>query len=40
VAEIDTAVAVVVDAVLDIGGRQKLRLADLARIGADQVALG
>ena len=32
------AVAVVVDAVLDVGGRQKLGLADLAGIGADQVA--
>ena len=32
------AVAVEIDAILDIGRRQKLRLADLAGIGADQVA--
>src|SRR6266487_2410728 len=38
VSEIDTAVAVIIDAVFDIGGRQKLRLADLSRIGADHVA--
>src|SRR6266567_1829828 len=36
--EIDTAVSVIIDAVFDIGGRQKLRLADLPRIGADHVA--
>ena len=32
------AIAVVVDAILDVGRRQELRLADLARISADQVA--
>jgi len=37
VAEIDMAVAVEIDAVLDVGRRQKLRLADLAGIGADHV---
>src|ERR1700719_199069 len=38
VSEIDMAVAVIIDAVFDIGGWQKLRLADLPRIGADHVA--
>jgi hypothetical protein len=33
--QIDMAVAVVVDAILDVGRRQELGLADLARIGAD-----
>src|SRR3954463_3887534 len=40
VAEIDMAVAVEIDAVLDVGRRQKLRLADFAGEGADQVAQG
>ncbi len=31
-------VAVIVDAIFDVRGRQKLRLADLARVGADQIA--
>ena len=39
-AQIDMAVAVEVDAVLDIRRRQKLRLADLAGIGADQITQG
>ena len=39
VAQVDMAVAVVVDAVLDIRRRQKLRLPDLACIGADKLAL-
>src|SRR6185312_210035 len=38
VTQIDAAVAVKIDAVLDVGRRQKLRLADLARVGADQIA--
>src|SRR5438477_194452 len=38
VAQIDVAVAVEIDAVSDVGGRQKLRLADFAGEGADQVA--
>ena len=38
VAQIDVAVAVEVDAVLDVGRRQELGLADLAGIGADQIA--
>ena len=37
-AQIDAAVAVVVDAVFDVGRRQELGLPDLAGIGADQVA--
>ena len=37
-AQIDMAVAVVVDAVLDVRRRQKLCLADLAGIGADEIA--
>src|SRR5262245_41199560 len=37
-AQIDMAVAVVVDAVLDVRRRQKLCLADLASIGADEIA--
>ena len=37
-AQVDTAIAVVVDAILDIGRRQELRLPDLAGISADQVA--
>src|SRR5229473_7296660 len=40
VAQIDAAVAVEIDAVLDVGRRQKLRLPDFAGIGADQVAQG
>ena len=40
VAQIDAAVAVEIDAVFDIGRRQKLRLADFAGKGADEVALG
>lgn len=36
--QIDMAVAVEIDAVLDVARRQKLRLPDLPRIGADQVA--
>src|SRR6516165_5785924 len=36
-AQIDMAVAVVVDAVLDVRRRQKLCLADLAGIGADEI---
>ena len=40
VPEIDMPVTIIVDAVFNIGGRQKLRLADLSRIGADQVARG
>src|ERR1700750_1342213 len=39
VPEIDMAVAVEIDAVLDVGRRQELRLTDLAGEGADQVAL-
>ena len=38
VAEIDMAVAVKIDAILDVGRRQELRLPDLAGVGADQVA--
>src|SRR5207253_4077030 len=37
VAEIDVAVAVEIDAVFDVGRRQKLRLADLAGKRPDQV---
>ena len=40
VAEVDVAVAVEIDAVFDVGRRQKLRLADFAGEGADQVAQG
>lgn len=32
-------VAVGIDAVLDVAGRQKLRLADFPREGADEIAL-
>src|SRR6266702_719696 len=38
VAEVDVAVAVEIDAVFDVGRRQELGLADLAGIGADEVA--
>ena len=38
VTQIDAAVAIEIDAVFDVGGRQELGLADLARISADQVA--
>ncbi len=37
-AQVDMAVAVEVDAVLDVGARQKLRLADLAGVGAYEIA--
>src|ERR1700680_1701823 len=33
-------IAVIIDPIFDVRGRQKLRLADLARIGTDQVAQG
>jgi hypothetical protein len=39
VAKVDSSVAVIVDAVFDVGRRQELGLADLARIRADQLAL-
>src|SRR4029078_5634381 len=38
VAQSEVAVAVILDAVLDVGRRQKLRLPDLAGIGTDRVA--
>lgn len=40
VAQVDMAVAVEIDAVFDVGRRQKLRLADFAGEGADHVAQG
>src|SRR3954453_23961181 len=40
VAEVDVAVAIEIDAVLDVGRWQKLRLADFAGEGANQVAQG
>jgi hypothetical protein len=36
--QVNASVAVIVDAIFDVGGWQKLRLADLARVGADQIA--
>lgn len=36
--QVDMAVAIEINAVLDVARRQKLRLPDLPRIGADQVA--
>src|SRR5262249_41792347 len=38
--EIDASVAIIIDAIFDVGGRQKLRLADFASVGTDQLALG